>query len=321
MISTPKYIEDFQIDETAFESALNDEVRYHNPRAKEHDINSVRSIYVLRAGTSPAILERSKAVLVTSNAAFSDAAFQYGKRHEASREVSSVITDFSLANMAWLKAPLGAPDVPMTELLAFSYAALEPSTELFEKYLREIDKLEQEGKITARDHQLLRSSHLAQAELMNLTLGEDEALEEQTVTETLRRVTEEIKKEESTKYRGERAAHDETRKQLAEQRQINKDIQERLYWQCHRQAKACAWCVSIIIVTLLAGGLAVGVGVRSNDPIVGWLLIAAAGISLLVTLGNSIFGITVRRVHEEIQARCLTWFIRRKAAETGLDLT
>ncbi len=210
VLSTPRYIEGCQIDETAFEKALDDEVSYLNPRAKEHDINSVRSIYVLRAGTSPAIVERSKAALVTSNAGFSRAAFQYGQRHEASREVSSVITDFSLANMAWLKAPLGAPAVPMTELLAFSYAALQPSMGLFEKYLSEIEKLEKQGKITARDHQLLRSSQLAQAELMNLTLGEEDALTEQTITETLKRVTEEIKKEESNKYRMERAAHQET---------------------------------------------------------------------------------------------------------------
>ena len=187
VLSTPRYIEDFQIDETEFENALNDEVSYFNPRAKEYDINSVRSIYVLRAHTSPKILERSKAALVTSNAAFSRAAFLYGQRHEVFREVSSVITDFSLANMAWLKAPMGAAAVPMTELLAFSFAALQPSKELIEKYLKEIEKLETKGKITARDHQLLRSSQLAQAELMNLTLGDDDAFTEQTVTEMLKR--------------------------------------------------------------------------------------------------------------------------------------
>ena len=99
-----------------------------------------------------------------------------------------MITDFSLANMAWLKAPLGAPAVPMTELLAFSYAALEPPMGLWEKYLSEIDKLTEQGKITARDHQLLRSSWLASEELVNLTLGEEDALTEQTITETLKRV-------------------------------------------------------------------------------------------------------------------------------------
>ena len=61
---------------------------------------------------------------------------------------------------------------------------------------------------------------------MNLTLGEEDALTEQTVTETLERVTEEIKKEESNKYRMERAAHQETQEQLAEQRTIKKLVQE-----------------------------------------------------------------------------------------------
>ena len=321
VLRTPRYIEDFQIDEGAFERALGDEVSYLNPRAKEHDINSVRSIYALRAGTSPAIIEQSKAALVTSNIGFSRAAFQYGQHHEASREVSSVITDFSLANMAWLKAPLGAPAVPMTELLAFSYAALQPSTNLFEKYLSEIDKLEKQGKITARDHQLLRSSHLAQTELMDLTLGEEEALTEQTVTETLRRVTKEIKKEESNKYRMERTEHQETRKQLVEQRTIKKEVQERLYWHCRRRATGCAWCASTIIFVLLIVGLAAGVGVRLNNPITGWLLVAASIALILLTLVNLTLGISVRRFHEGVQARCLTWFIRRKAAETGLDLT
>ena len=321
VLSTPLYIEDFQIDETAFEKTLDDEVSYFNPRAREYDINSVRSIYVLRAHTSPAIVERSKAAFVTSNAGFSRAAFQYGQRYEASREVSSVITDFSLANMAWLKAPMGAPTIPMTELLAFSYAALQPSKALFEKYLREIEKVEMKGKITARDHQVLRSSQLAQAELMNLTLGEEDALTEQTVTETLKRVTEEIKKEESNKYRLEQAAHQETQEELAKQRTIKTRIQERLYWRCQRQAVACAWCASTIIVVLLIGGLATGVGLRSDNPIVGWLLAAAFGVLIFLTLSNLIFGTSVRQLHDRMQARCLAWFIGRKASEIGLHLT
>ena len=321
VLSTPQYIADFQIDEEEFQGALEDEVSYFNPRAKEDDINSVRSIYVLRGRLSSDTLEKSKGVLVTSNAAFSRAAFQYGQRHESSREVSSVITDFSLANMAWLKAPLGAPAVPMTEVLAFSYAALEPSAELFQKYLREIDKLEKHGKITARDHQLLRSSHLVRGELMNLTLGEESALTEQTVTEVLTRVTEEIKKEGSDKYKKEQAAHRETRKQLADERARKKDAQERLYWRCWRRATVCAWCGSMAIGTLLVGGLAAGVGVRSDDPLMGGVLVVASGALILMTLVNLMFGTSAKGFHEKIRARCLTWLINRKAAETGLDLT
>ena len=99
-----------------------------------------------------------------------------------------MISDFSLANVAWLKAPMGAPSIPKTQLLAMSYAALEPSGALLDRYLKEVNRLEEKGVITERDHLLLRSSHLAYDELMHLTLGEDAALTTETVKETLERV-------------------------------------------------------------------------------------------------------------------------------------
>lgn len=320
VVRTPRYVKDFQIDEKAFEGVLKDEVSYHNPRAKDDDINSVRSIYVLRLGTSPRNVEHAKAVLVTSNSGFAQAAFEYGKDHEESREVSSVITDFSLANMAWLKAPLGAPELPMTEVIAFSYAALQPSKGLLDKYLGEIDKLEKLGTITERDHQLLRSSASAQSELMNLTLGEEDALTEQTVTETLKRVTEELKKEESDKFQAEQSSHRQTQKQLAKERDKWKRVQKGLYWRCVGRARTCAYCASAFLVVLLVGGLAAGVGLRLSSPLVGWMLITSSCVLALLTLGNLIVGTTVRGLHQWVQARCLTWLIKREAAATGLDL-
>ncbi len=320
VIDTPRHIKNFQIDERAFAAVLEDEVSYFNPRAKEYDINSVRSIYVLRARMSPSTVEKSKALLVSSNTGFARAAFQYGRDHEESREVSSVITDFSLANMAWLKAPMGAPSLPMTEILAFAYAALQPSKELLCKYLEEIDKLEKQGTITERDHQLLRSSTLAQEELMRLTLGEEEALTEQTISETLNRVTDEIKKEESEKLTAEQAAHRKTQADLASERADKERVRERLYWRCRRRANGCAWFVSALIAILLPVGLVAGFGVKSNNPVLGWLLAIGSGILILLTLGNLIFRITVKGLHQSVQDRCLTWFIKREVAAAGLDL-
>lgn len=317
---TPRYIADFQIDEKAFDKALGDEVAYFNPRAKEYDINSVRSIYVLRKGRSPRNVERSGAVLVSSNTGFSRAAFEYGLRHEESREVSSVITDFSLANMAWLKAPMGAPSLPTTEILAFSYGALQPSKELLNKYLLEIDRLEKQGKITAIDHQLLRSSTLAQEELMRLTLGDEDALTEETVTETLRRVSSEIRKEETGKLTAEQEAHRKAQDELASERAEKKKIQERLYWRCRRKAKIFAWFVSVFIGLLLVVGLAAGLGLRSSDQILGWLLTVGVGVVLLLTLGNLIMGSTVKELHERVHERCLKWLIKREAIVIGLNL-
>lgn len=320
VIETPRYISGFQIDEQVFEKVLDDEISYFNPRAKIYDINSVRSIYVLRRNTAPASIERCKAVLVSSNAGFSRAAYEYGKRYEESREVSSVITDFSLANMAWLKAPMGAPSLPMIEILSFSYAALQPSKYLLDKYLTEIEKLEKEGKITERDHQLLRSSALAQDELMHLTLGDDVALTEETVSEMLRRIESEIKKEEREKLTAEEVAHRFTQQQLATEREKRKRILERLYWKCRRRAKVCAFFVSAFVGALLLAGLAAGTGLRPRNAILGWAFTLASGFLIVFSLINLAVGVTVKRLHRRIQDRFLTEFIKRATADLGLDL-
>ena len=317
VVRTPRYSANFQIDEKVFENALTDEVSYHNPRAREDDINSVRSIYVLRQGTSPRNVERSKAVLVTSNSGFAQAAFEYGKNYEESREVSSVITDFSLANMAWLKAPLGAPTIPRTEVMAFSYAALRPSKELLNKYLGEIDKLERQGTISARDHQLLRSNDLAQNELMNLTLGEEDALTEQTVTETLSRIIREIKKEGSEKYQTEQASHRRTLEKLAAECASKKDVQERIFWRCSRRAKQFSWAAAVTVGLVLVGGtVAAGLGVTSPNPAVDWILMALFVIATVV----GVVGFSMRQIREKLENWLLTRMIRREAASTGLDL-
>lgn len=318
--ATARYTEAFQIDEAAFEEALKDEVSYFNPRAIEYDISSVRSIYVLREHTSPTSVEKSRAVLVTSNSGFARAAFEYGLEHQETRVVSSVITDFSLANIAWLKAPMGAPSLPTTEVLAFCYAALQPSKELLSKYLTEIDKLEKQGKITERDHQLLRSSTLAHVELVHLTLGDENALTEETVTETLRRVTNEIKKEEDKKLTTEQAAHLQTQQVLASERATKKQLQERVFWQCRRRAEGCAWVTSGFVVALLVVGLAGGLGLWSSNLIPSLVITVGIGGVILMTLVNFIFGTTVKRLHQQVQDRCLIWFIKREAAATGIDL-
>lgn len=320
VVRTPRHVQEFQIDEQAFEGVLKDEVWYHNPRAQEDDVNSVRSIYVLRSGNAPRNVEHARAVLVTNNSDFAKAAFEYGKDYEESREVSSVITDFSLANMAWLKAPLGAPELPMTEVIAFSYAALQPSKGLLDKYLGEIEKLEKQGSITERDHQLLRSSDVAQRELMNLTLGEEDALTEQTVTETLKRVTDEITKVENAKYQAEQAAHRQTREELSAERAAKKKLQERVFWRCSRKAKGLSWVVAVLLGIALVGGVAAGVGVTSSNRLVGWILTWLFAVAALAGLVDILLDFSVRRMREGLEKWLLTRMIRREAAYTGLDL-
>ena len=319
--ATPRYTEDFQIDETMFEQVLEDEVYYHNPRAKEYDINSVRSIYTIRENRFAPSLEKARAVFVTSNAAFARAAWEYGQQHESAQDVSAVISGFSLANVAWLKAPMGAPSIPKTQLLALSYAALEPSSNLLSKYLEEVDKLEKQGTITARDHQLLRSSPLVYDELMHLTLGDDVSLTRATVTQTLERVSDEIKKEESDKLTLEHQRHQRTQEELNSQRVQNEEIKSKLYWRCRYRAKGLAWLSLVPVVLVIVVGLVAGIGLGSTNPIISWVLKIGSIAVVFLTLLNLLFGSTVKGLHSKVEDRCFLWLLKSEAESIGIDLS
>ena len=317
---TPRYKIDFQIDEVVFEHLLSDEISYRSPRALEYDINSVRSVYAIRANKLALSIEKAKAVFVTSNVPFAKTAWEYGQQHESSRAVSTVITAFSLANMAWLKVPMGASSIPRTQVLAIAYAALEPSSNLLEKYLTEIDRLEKKGDITERNHQLLRSS-LAYDELMHLTLGEDSALTEETITQTLERVSNEIIKEESEKLNIEKDKHQNTQNALDTQRAHNQEIKNKIFWRCHSRARFWANISSAVLGAVLVVGLSAGLGLSSADPLLSWGLIGGSIVVALLTLVNFIFGSNVRSLHNWVQNRYLTWLLKREKKAFGINLT
>ena len=304
---TPRYINEFQIDESEFEQGLDEELSYYSDRAKEYDINSVRSIYALRKNTVPPSLEKSVAILVTSNAPLAKAAWNYGREHESSFEVSSVITDFSLANVAWLKAPLKAPELPQTEILAFSYAALQPSNELMNKFLAEVDKLERKGEITSLHHQLLRSDIRVYKDLMGLTLGSEAALTNQTVTETLKRVIEEYKEDANRKLKGEERSHQETRRKADDYSDQITQMKNNINRRCHRNARWIAWIVSVLISIILITGCIATLGYQFNIFKLDWFMefpvVIYSVIYSVFALVSIIFGFTIRHFHQRIQKK------------------
>ena len=339
--STPPYSEAHQIDEVIFGDVLQDEVTYFNPRARVDDINSVRSIYALRGNARVRTLESARAILVTSNTAFAKAAWNYGKEYESSEEVSSVISDFSLANLAWLKAPMGSPEIPLTQLLAFSYAALQPSPKLLSKYMSEIDRLEDRGDFTTRDLQLLRSSTQAYESIVHITLGDSDLVNEGTLSSTLERVTDEIRREEAAKLADEERAHiatqealeqEELRRIVAEDRSEvvegqareaaarNEQVLKKLYWHCDRNSRRLATGVIALAALFLIAGVGSGLGLRPTVPIVGWVLAGGSVVLIVVSAANLVLGSNLRTGFRHTRKWLLMICLRRSASATGIRL-
>lgn len=319
---TPRYVDSFQIDETALEDVLKGEVNYlNNPNAIQDDIDSVRSIYVLRGRQAAPSIERSRAVLVTSNNAFAKAAWRYGQQYESSRDVSVVIADFSLANLAWLKSPIDAPEVPRSQLLAFAYAALKPSKRLLDKFLSEIDRLESSGSIDARDHQLLRSSPHVYSDLMHLTLGEDAALSGETVMQALERVSDEIRMEETVKFEEEEEAHRRTQLSLDRQTTQNNLMRASIQRRCLRYANAAAWLLTAIMSIIVVVGMIYEAVVIPSHWAISRLFVVSSGLYLSLSLLNIVTGFNFVNVHQELSKRAYHWLLEREAKSSGISIS
>jgi hypothetical protein len=252
---TPSYEVDLQISETELEDAISNEIIYKNPDALKFDINSIRSIYVLRKGKVPKRIEDAVAVFVTTNALLAKAAFLVGQKHTSTKEVSSAITDYSLANIAWLKAPLGAPDLPTKEMLANCYAAMEPSIFLWDKYLQQTEELETSGNISPDDHALLRVSPLAEKELMNLTLGEERALTENSIRTILDRVKANLTIEKDKILSDEKTKHENVCSERDSFKDQNTKIKKNVYWLSAKLSKIVTIIIEIVGILILGSSL------------------------------------------------------------------
>ena len=217
---------------------------------------------------------------------------------------------------------MGAPSIPVTQLLAFSYAALEPSKDLLSKYLREIERLEARGTITSRDHELLRASPLVNRELMHLTLGEDTALTEGTITETLDRVSAELKKEESEKLESERQAHEKTREELEESRERYRSLQNTAYWQCNKRAETYANVIVVLMGLLMIGDIAASVVVALTVSSIAGVIAAPLVIIVgALTLLYRWFGISLKGLRQSMQDWFLKKLLKRKEKSLGIDFS
>ena len=311
--NTPKYDESraFQIDEVELEADIDEEVQYYNPYAKKYDINSVRSIYALRKGVHPRRLEEAVAVFVTNNTNLAKAANKYAREHESLSEVEGVVTDFSLANVAWLKAPLGAPDLPKRELIATAYAALAPDSDLWGQYLEEIEKLEAQGEITVQDHELLRHTLLARDELMNLTLGAEEALTKETITEILKRVKAELVSEKEAALTKEKSARAEAEQESAYLKQELESRNKHLYWVADTVGRYVATSAEMLLFIIIALVLAIPSGKLIPLPRF-WGVVSVIAIAFpVLTILNLYTGVTVRQMSLGIQKGLTNCIYRR----------
>ena len=134
-------------------------------------------------------------------------------------------------------------------------------------------------------------------------------------------VSNEIKEEESEKLMIEQEAHQKTQDALNSQWDHNQEIMSSIYWRCYHRARVMAWISSVVIGIMLLVGLSTPLGLGLTNPVFAWGIGIGSIIFALLTLMNLLFGSTVKRLHNKVENRCLTWLLEREEKAIGIDLS
>jgi hypothetical protein len=274
----PPYTVELTVDEAELEQVLQEAVDYWHDEARVHDVNCLTSIYRIRRGQQQRDFESSKAIFVTTNSSLIAGSHAFFGEKADGYTVPICARDHEIATIAWLKRPLGAPDLPRKQIIADCYATLYPGDALWRKYLDSIERYKAEGKVTEEDYVVLRFSLEARRALMDHTLGDSEAFVLGAVPEILAKAREAMSEtarmeldQKSRDIEAERQARQTA--ELADvvlrgedrERELARRHEERLDLVSQRLADvagSCAfWGVAVVML--------VGVGVTLPSPLPG----------------------------------------------------
>lgn len=295
----------FNIDEAALESRFRDTIWYRDDTPLFRDVDSIAAVMRLRQGRAPSLVEECGAIFVTTNTLLAK-----GCREEfcstSSNVISPCITDYALTNLVWLKKPMGAPDLPRKRLIADYYAAIQPSDDLWQAYLAEIEKLEALGDVAAEDYYLLRYAIEAKQALMELTNGDRRAFTQATVQEILRLMRDRIAANGRVQLQAE-VAHERSLREQAEGNVESANSDEaqrdlRIKARSQNAGHVIARVVEWFLLALVIAGLTLPWIFRySLDGVAGYVVSGVALVVLVYTLLNLYRGTTIKTTARTIE--------------------
>ncbi len=203
----------------------------------------------------------------------------------------------------------------MQRIIADCHAALSPPNVLWQQYENELRRLQESGKVTENQYNLLRYSVASRNALMDLTLGDVDVFTEGTVEEVLaraeasaredveRQVAEVSQERDAAKLRAITA--EQRAEALVESHEGKERARrERVRSRSTSVGRILARPIQMLIVTLVVAAAFFSVYI---PPVPGGLiapLIAGIGAPVaILSLCNLVAGTTVNRLTQDIEVR------------------
>lgn len=215
-----------------------------------HDVNAIAAIMTLRAGERPRRVERSGHIFLSDSSMIPTAQEWY--RINFHNSVDPIVEFSSVANIAWYVSPSDADNLPMNQLIAVCQAVLQPSTELWERFVSGLTNLVESNELEDDESIEILASEYARVRLGEVGLDQDHE------ANSLREIIERVKFDRDEKHRA--AMSEEHRRRIeSEQVAILASAQtDSILEDMNRRIEHLARVISLVVYVTFA--LSVGIG-------------------------------------------------------------
>src|SRR3546814_20414886 len=91
-------------------------------------------------------------------------------------------------------------------------------------------------------------------------------------------------------------------------------------WGGYRKEGNCFWSIVVVCGLLLVGGFASGLGLRSSNQVLGWILTGLSAAGAVAGVVGLLTSFSVRQARERIEKWLLTRILRSQEAAIGIDI-
>lgn len=296
----PKHRQEYTLDEVNLAKRLADRVGGERDPRVLHDVDCIAGVLTLRGGRTCESFDDARAVFATASAMTVENSRDW-YQGQGGRGVPPIIHHLNLSNLAWLKRPASASRLKLHELVALCAAALRPSRNTWNAFLKHLKKLQETGELSSDEVTAIVASELTDRVLAD-------AVDDEVDATTLSEVVERVKAGYREKADAEVAAAREEA-QSSEKRALA------VRMNVERRARGLAWLACWVVTGALAavffaGLVATVISMRSGKTpgLMGSALASALGIAgfLSVLLGFNLKGWRQSR-EERLTQRLKGW--------------
>jgi hypothetical protein len=240
----------------------------------EHDVDCVAAVLTLRRGHRADRVENARVVFATISPLVIQSTRLWWESDEAETGVPPIVHVRALANLAWLKRPKVSPDFQLQDLIAVCGAAMSPTSRTWNRFLKHLDRLQKEDRLTEDQATAIVISSMSDSLLRDAEIESDDPadIDAGTLDEVVARVTEQYSEQADARVR---EAEEKRSRALERLRRRELQIDGRARgWAAGLANAAFLGCVVIVA--------AAAITLMLSTVVQGGLILGAAALVLLV---------------------------------------